>query len=75
MLEAVNNFKDFDVLTHIDYALRLNKLESKNMDIVDEYLTKVFAELINDEKALELNTRSVYQYDNLEYYTFALKNM
>lgn len=73
MVEAVNNFKDFDVLTHIDYALRLNRLESKNMDIVDEFLTKVFAEIINDEKALELNTRSVYQYDNLEYYTFALK--
>lgn len=73
MVEAMNNFKDFDVLTHIDYALRLNRLESKNMDIVDEYLTKVFAELINDEKALELNTRSAYQYKNLDYYTFALK--
>ena len=73
MVEAMKNFKDFDVLTHIDYALRLNRLDPKNMDIVDEYLTKVFAELINDEKALELNTRSVYQYNNLDYYTFAIK--
>ncbi len=73
MIDAVNNFKDYDVLTHIDYAIRLNKFDTKNFDIVDEYLSFVFKELINDEKALELNTRSVYQYENLEYYTFALK--
>ena len=59
MVEAMKNFKDFDVLTHIDYALRLNRLDPKNMDIVDEYLTKVLLNLLMMKKRWSL-TREVY---------------
>ncbi|MDY6065659.1 MAG: PHP domain-containing protein [Finegoldia sp.] len=70
---AVTNFKDYNILTHIDFAIRRTGFDKANLDLADQALGEIFKELINDEKVLEWNTRSVYQYDNKDYYTFAMK--
>lgn len=73
MIRAVRNFKDYNILTHLDFAMRIKGFDKNNLDLADQGLTEVFKEIINDEKALEWNTRSVYQFNNKNYYSFAMK--
>ncbi len=53
--EAVTAFKNYDTLGHIDYMLRY--IEPVNLKSHVPALRRIFEILVNDGKALELNTR------------------
>ena len=59
MLEAVSTFNDFDVLSHLDYAIK-TVYKINNKDLLNEYsdiIKKVMTELVIHNKALEINTK------------------
>ncbi len=71
VLEAVSVHDNFDVLAHIDFALRYI---SKRIEL-DEFTDKlntIFKILIEKDKALELNTRLIGRYNTLYYTDFIL---
>ena len=59
MLACVQQFKNYDTLGHIDYICRYAPYEDTNLELAvhRELWAAIFAQLIADGKALELNTR------------------
>ncbi len=71
VLEAVTVHDNFDVLAHIDFALRYisNRIE---LDEFTEKFKAIFKQIIKKDKALELNTRLIGRYNTLYYTDFIL---
>lgn len=59
ILEAITNFDDFQVLSHIDYGFKTAYLYDSTVKIEDykDILVKIFKVLIAKNKALEINTK------------------
>lgn len=59
ILDAVEHFDNFDVLSHIDYGFKSVYLVDKTQSIskYEDELTKIFKVLIKKDKALEINTK------------------
>lgn len=59
MIEATKNFKNFDVLSHIDYGFKTAYLNNKALKIssYENKIKQVFTNLINNDKTLEINTK------------------
>ena len=59
VLEAITNWTDYDVLSHIDFAFKTARYVMKDIQLkeFEEKVTKILLKLINDEKALEINTK------------------
>lgn len=53
----VTNFKNFDVLAHIDFPLRF--MGDINLAPFEEKVKEIFSILMADEKAFELNTKTI----------------
>lgn len=56
IIDAINNFDNFDTFAHIDYVLRY--VGHTELSKHKEKLTKVFTMLIERGKALEINTKT-----------------
>ena len=58
-LEAVKNFDNFDVFSHLDYGFKTAYLNDSSLSIqkYEEILIKIMKELIKKHKALEINTK------------------
>ncbi len=76
MIEATKNFDNFDVLSHIDYAFKTIYLEDYSYDIsiFEEKIKQVMINLINKNKALEINTK-VQEAINKDSHTKYLLNL
>ena len=69
LLYMVTNFKNYDILAHIDFPIRYTqKIEIAPFE---ESMKRIFKVLAEDDKALEMNTRTVDSLgmDYLEAYT------
>ncbi len=59
LYQGICDYKNYDVLSHIDYgfkvALRLDK--SLKINMFEDILQKIFKVIINEGKALEINTK------------------
>ncbi len=71
VLEAVSIHDNFDVLAHIDFALRYISKRIE-LDEFSDKLKAIFKILIEKDKALELNTRLIGRYNTLYYTDFIL---
>ncbi len=72
VLDAVTIHDNFDVLAHIDFALRYMSSRIE-LDEFTQKLKEIFKVLIKKDKALELNTRLIGRYNTLYYTDFMLK--
>lgn len=69
MLEAVQNAPYANVLAHFDFGLRgYDGVEVEDLAPVEDKLTAIFKRMISNQQAFELNTRSMYRYDNAHLY-------
>ena len=57
MIQAADRMEDFDVMTHVDYALRVNG--GVELDRFEGQMKTLFSLLAEKDKALEMNTRTV----------------
>lgn len=66
ILEGLNEISGVTILGHLDYAFRKNKL---NEDFFKSpKLVEIFKLLKQKNIALEVNTRSMYEYDKMSFY-------
>lgn len=65
-LNAVTNYKNFDVFAHIDFMIRYMK-PNVTISKHKEKLEKIFNILVEDEKTLEFNTRFLYKNKTTQY--------
>lgn len=72
-IRAIEHFPDFDVFTHLDCPFRAFAFDMAYMPVINTYLPTICRKLVEKEIALELNTRSMYQYGNLEYYRYLVR--
>lgn len=74
MLEGVKNASYANVLAHFDFGLRgYDDVSVEDLYPSEKVLTEIFKTMIDQEQALELNTRSMYRYDNDHLYDYAIE--
>lgn len=74
MLEAVQNATYANVLAHFDFGLRgYDDVKVEDLLPFEDKLTAIFKTIISNDQALELNTRSMYRYDNAHLYDYAIQ--
>lgn len=56
-IDGVKTFKDYDVLSHLDYGFKTAYTINNSLNIKDyeHYLIPIFNEIVKDEKVLEIN--------------------
>src|SRR5699024_11278825 len=73
MLEAVRNAPYANVLAHFDFGLRgYDAVKVEDLHDSEDLLLQIFETMVSNEQALELNTRSMYRYDNDHLYDYAI---
>lgn len=72
MLQGVREFKNANVLAHFDFGLRSYEVSVAELRIVEPKLMEIFKEAVQQDMALELNTRSMYRYGNAHLYEYAI---
>ena len=72
MLEGVKNFPNANVLAHFDYGLRSYEVTVEDLKLVEDRLKEIFKVVIQNGQAMELNTKSMYKYDNAHLYDYAI---
>lgn len=73
MIEATERFPQASILAHIDYGFRALDY---TMDLLEENRDKfeaILKNIIKSQTALELNTRSMYQFKNLAIYQYVVR--
>lgn len=61
-----------DVLAHFDYGFRKYHLTVQELQTFENQLKRIFKKMIAQNLAFELNSKSMYLYDNEELYRYAL---
>lgn len=59
MIEAINTWDNYDVLSHIDYCFKIAKMVKDDIKIssLEEKIKIIFNKIIKDNKAFEINTK------------------
>lgn len=71
-IEAVNHFDDANVFAHFDYGIRRLPVTVKDVKEFEPLLRQFLSVLIQKKMALELNTRSMYEYCNADIYRYVI---
>lgn len=73
MLQGVKNVPEANVLAHFDFGLRgYDDVTIKELQRFESQLTQILKTMIKNEQALELNTRSMFRYDNAHLYDYVI---
>ncbi|WAW15732.1 PHP domain-containing protein [Peptostreptococcus equinus] len=72
LVDATEKFTNVDILAHIDYGFRVIEYDSFLLEEFKDKFEKVLRNIIKSNIALELNTRSMFDYGNLDVYKFIL---
>ncbi len=73
MWAGIQDFHAVNVLAHFDFGIRLVSIsEADFIKLATPYLVDIFKLAIKKGIALELNTRSMYDYDKLALYHYAI---
>ncbi|MGY3777147.1 PHP domain-containing protein [Isobaculum melis] len=73
MLEGIQNVKGANVLAHFDYGLRNFSLSVEALQAYESQLKEIFTAAIQKQIAFELNTKSMYRYENEALYRYGIK--
>lgn len=71
-IEAVENMENINVLAHFDFGLRQIKADLSDLKKFEPLLKELINLLIKKDIALELNMRSMYDYNNLDLYNYMI---
>lgn len=73
LLEAVNEFTDAHIMTHFDYGFRVHdvSLETIKEKYTDKFI-EIFKQLVKNDMAFELNSKSIVKYNKRELYEWAI---
>lgn len=71
VLDGLHSIKNVNVIGHLDYAFRSNKYTDDFFN--SNKLKEVFECVINNDIAIEVNTRSLFDYNNKLFYEKLLK--
>lgn len=72
MLQGVREFKNANVLAHFDFGLRSYEVSVAELKTIEHKLVEIFETAVQQDIALELNTRSMYRYGNAHLYEYAI---
>lgn len=73
MLEGIQNAPYANVLAHFDFGLRgYDDVRLADLYPVEDKLAQIFKVMIQNNQALELNTRSMFRYDNAHLYDYVI---
>lgn len=72
MQEAIENIPA-DVLAHFDYGFRQLDLSVADLQVYEPQLRQLFQSMMEHNLAFELNSKSMYLYDNEHLYRYALE--
>ncbi|APZ48243.1 hypothetical protein BW721_00245 [Jeotgalibaca sp. PTS2502] len=72
-LEAVQQFDGANVFAHFDYGLRRLDVSVDDLIAFKPILKELLSTLVVKEMALELNTRSMYDYGNIDLYRYMIQ--
>ena len=70
--EAVRQVDGANVFAHFDYGIRRLPVSVSDLQEFEPALKGLLAEILGKEMALELNTRSMYEYNNVELYRYLI---
>lgn len=73
LLEAVQELPEVQILAHFDYGFRVHDVSTEWL--IERYkkqLTEIFRYCIQHDIAFELNSKSIYAYDKLDLYRWAI---
>ncbi|MGX7107951.1 PHP domain-containing protein [Facklamia miroungae] len=72
MLEGIKAFKQANILAHFDYGLRMFDVTIDQLAKHEDQLCLIFQEMIKNDMALELNSKSMYRYGNKHLYEYVI---
>lgn len=73
MLEGITHAPYANVLAHFDYGLRgYDNVRVSDLKKVEDKLKAIFKVIIDQNQAMELNTRSMYRFENAHLYDYAI---
>jgi len=71
-ITAVTNVDHANVFAHFDYGLRRLPVDVEDLKEFEPTLRQLLNLIIGKNMALELNTRSMYEYENVELYRYII---
>lgn len=72
LLLALNLMKDCHIMTHFDYGFRIHQLMADQLAPYEDKLMAIFQKCADNGLAFELNSKSLYNYDNKDLYEWAI---
>lgn len=71
-IQAVQNIDHANVFAHFDYGIRRLPVEVADLKEFEPVLKQLLKLIIGKNMALELNTRSMYEYENVKLYRYMI---
>lgn len=72
LINAVTETDFADILAHFDYGVRIHNFSTKNLKDYKSYLEELLSKAIQKGLSLELNSKSMYIYDNFDLYDYVI---
>ena len=73
LLKAVTMMPDTQILTHFDYGFRVHDVSLDELEPYKAKLTQVFEKAVENDLALELNSKSIVKHHNTDSYEWAIQ--
>lgn len=73
VIEALDENYDVDVLTHLDFGLRVRKVSFDDIKTFEDQIKIVFSKVIEKGMSIEINAKGVGRYNTLELYRYFIE--
>ena len=70
--EALDYFSDAQIFCHFDYGFRIFDMNLQQFKVYEERLIPILQKVIDYGLAFELNSKSIFTYENLALYEYAI---
>lgn len=72
LLEALEQMKGCQIMTHFDYGFRIHPITADRLQPYENKLMRIFEKCANLGLAFELNSKSLWKYNKLDLYKWAI---
>lgn len=72
LLLALDSMEACHIMTHFDYGFRIHNLSAEDLGPYEEKLMMIFKKCVEKNLAFELNSKSLYHYNNKDLYRWAI---
>ena len=70
--EALDHFSDAQIFCHFDYGFRIYEMNERQFESYKKRLISIFEKIIDKGLAFELNSKSIFNYNNRSIYEWAI---